>query len=528
MIEIRLLPALLFCSGAFSLFLALYALNIRRTALAQIFALFAGGVAVYAFGYGLELMGNTLGEMLFWSKVQYVGIAFLPGFILSIAICYTEKQEFFTPLRVGLIFMIPLVTLGARLSNPYHHLFYRAAEMLASDHGALLSIEPGPLYLLHVFYSNATWLLSFFLLLRFFFRAARPYRRQTLVIIIGSSIQWVGYVIYLLGLGPAHIDLNPLLLTISLPVYAFGMFKLSLFSLIPVARDKVFEGMRDAVIVLDPESRLVDFNRRCTQLFPLLNNRQIGFPISNLFSDYPDISQVFSGDRSPAGDRSPTGDRSMEIEMAVGDPEANSFFHLSFNSLLDKNGKEIGGILTFTDITSQKKFVKELEEMATIDELTGLHNRRHLKAISEIEMHRYQRNKKPFAILMLDLDHFKAINDTWGHGGGDTVLRAFSTSVKQNIRAMDIFGRYGGEEFMILMPETAKEMAMETAQRICRLVENLAVPFEDNIISCTVSIGVSGTWAQENPDLESLIQDADKALYAAKHQGRNQAVLGSF
>ncbi len=521
MIEIRLLPALLFCSGAFSLFLALYALNIRRTALSQIFALFAGGVAVYAFGYGLELMGNTLGEMLFWSKAQYVAIAFLPGLILSIAICYTEKQEFFTPLRVGLIFMIPLVTLGARLSNPFHHLFYRSAEMLVSDHGALLSIEPGPLYLLHVFYSNAAWLLSFFLLLRFFSRAARPYRRQTLVIIIGSSIQWFGYVIYLLGLGPAHIDLNPLLLTITLPVYAFGMFKLSLFSLIPVARDKVFEDMRDAVIVLDPESRLVDFNRRCTQLFPKLNNRQIGFPISNLFADYPDVSQVFSGSRSAAGDRS------MEIEMAVGDHEANSFFHLSFNPLLDKNGKEIGSILTFTDITSQKKFVKELEEMATIDELTGLHNRRHLMVISEIEMHRYQRNKNPFAILMMDLDHFKAINDTWGHGGGDTVLRAFSTSVKQNIRAMDIFGRYGGEEFMILMPETAKEMAIETAHRICRLVENLAVPFETNTIKCTVSIGVSGTWGR-NSDLTFLIQEADKALYAAKHQGRNQAVLGSL
>ncbi len=522
MIEIRLLPALLFCSGAFSLFLALYALNLRRTALAQIFALFAGGIAVYAFGYGLELMGNTLGEMLFWSKVQYVGISFLPGLILSIAICYTEKQEFFTPLRLGLIFMIPLVTLGARLSNPYHHLFYRSAQMLATDQGALLSIEPGPLYLLHSFYSNGAWLFSFFLLLRFYFRAAHSYRRQTLVIIMGSSIQWVGYVIYLFGLGPAHIDLNPLLLTITVPVYAFGMFKLSLFSLIPVARDKVFEDMRDAVIVLDPEFRLVDFNRRCTQLFPKLDNRQIGLPISNLFSDYPDISQFLSGDRSPAGDRS------SEIEMKVGNPETSAFFHLSFNPLLDKNGKEIGSILTFTDITSQKKIVKELEEMATIDELTGLHNRRHLMVISEIEMHRYQRNRKPFAILMMDLDYFKSINDTWGHGGGDTALRAFSLSVKQNIRAMDIFGRYGGEEFMILMPETDKDVAMETARRICRLVENMAVPFEKNTIKYTVSIGVSGTWAWENPDLTFLIQDADKALYAAKHQGRNQAVLGSL
>ncbi|MCG8637553.1 MAG: GGDEF domain-containing protein, partial [Desulfobacterales bacterium] len=192
----------------------------------------------------------------------------------------------------------------------------------------------------------------------------------------------------------------------------------------------------------------------------------------------------------------------------------------------EKNGREIGSIMTFTDITTQKKFMEKLERLATIDELTGIYNRRHLMELADIEIQRFARSRLHLAMLILDLDHFKVVNDTWGHHSGDRVLKAFAVSVRQNIRAMDIFGRFGGEEFMIIMPDTSEAVALETAKRICSLVENLSVSFDETAIRFTVSIGVSGTWNRENPDLEMITQEADKALYAAKKNGRNQVVLG--
>ncbi len=516
MIEIRFLPALLFCSGALTLFLGWYTLLKRRSTLTHVFALFTSASAVYAFCYGFELLSQSLEEMLFWSKCQYVGISFIPGLILLIAVCYTGKNEFFSRTRIVLIFIVPVIILAARLSNPYHHLFYRAASMSMSDYGALLEITPGPFYLLHAFYSNLAWVLSFILLIRFYFKSAIPYKQQTLIITFGSAIQWLGYVVYLSGFGPKNLDLNPLLLSLSAPVYTVGMLKFSLFSLVPVARDKVFEEMRDAVVVLDPDFRLVDFNRRSVQLFSKMEQKNIGVSITELFDGHPEIAELVTRDREGLA---------REIEIRIEDHVGQFFFRVSFKPFFEKSGREIGSILTFTDITSQKKFMDKLERLATIDELTGIYNRRHLMELAEIEIQRFARSRLPLAMLILDLDHFKAVNDTWGHHSGDRVLRAFALSIKQNIRAMDIFGRFGGEEFMIIMPDTSESVALETAKRICSLVENLSVSFDDTAIRFTVSIGVSGTWNREDASLEIITQEADKALYAAKKNGRNQVVM---
>lgn len=519
MIEVRLLPALLFCSGTLSLLLAWYTLTKRRSSLTHVFALFACGVAIYAFGYAMELLSQSLGEMLFWSKCQYVGISFLPGLILGIALCYTGRQAFFSKRHLAFVFAVPLVVLAARLTNPYHALFYRSASMIASDAGALLKIEPGPFYLLHAFYSNLAWVLSFALLIRFYLQTAIPYKRQTMVLIVGSAVQWLGYVVYLSGLGPDYLDINPLLLTFTVPVYTIGILRFSLFSLVPVAREKVFEEMRDGVVVVDQDARLVDFNRRSVQLFPKMTQKNIGVSITDLFDGYPEVPGLVARGRSKP---------SEEIEIRMEGRTGQVFFRVSYKPLYESGGRETGSILTFTDVTAQKRFMDKLERLATMDELTGIYNRRHLTKLGKIEIQRFSRSGLPLALLIMDLDHFKAINDTWGHHSGDRVLKAFAVSVKQNIRAMDIFGRFGGEEFMIIMPDTPGQKAVETAERICRLVENLSVAFDDRAIHFTVSIGVSGTLGRKDINLETVTQEADRALYIAKNRGRNQVVMADI
>jgi len=486
----------------------------RRSALIHSFSLFAGAVSVYAFGYGAELLSQNLATILFWSKIQYLGIPFIPGLIILVAIYYTGRQEALSRFRLALIFIIPLITLIARLSNPYHFLFYHTAVVDFSGPGPMLSITPGPFYLVHVAYSNISWACASFLLLIFLVRTAPSFRKQTLSMLIASSIQWVGYVIYLLGVGPENLDLNPILLSLSLPVYALGIFRFYLFNLVPLARDTVFEEMKDAVIVVDPELRLVDCNKRSRSLLPeIFNKNSIGEQVRQLLASHPRILEIF------------TLDRGQELEIPLEENNQSLVFKLSLSPLFDREKRQIASILTFHDHTRQKKLMDALEKMATIDALTGINNRRHLMFLSEIEMSRSKRNKKPLSLLLLDMDHFKLINDTWGHHFGDMVLKKFARAVKVNIRDIDIFGRYGGEEFLIVLPETSKSKAMETAQRICRLIAELPVVFEDQAVKLTVSIGVSGTWGLDNPTVESLVQYADKALYTGKNQGRNRVVL---
>ena len=164
-----------------------------------------------------------------------------------------------------------------------------------------------------------------------------------------------------------------------------------------------------------------------------------------------------------------------------------------------------------------------LERLAMIDELTDLPNRRAFFLQGAKEISRAERNKISFSLLMLDLDHFKNINDTYGHDAGDFVLKQFSNLLRENIRESDMAARLGGEEFSILLPETELKYAVKFAERIRQAVEQERMRVQDQSINMTVSIGVV-TYSENLPDPKSVIKQADDCLYKAKRQGRNKAV----
>ncbi len=164
-----------------------------------------------------------------------------------------------------------------------------------------------------------------------------------------------------------------------------------------------------------------------------------------------------------------------------------------------------------------------LERLAMIDELTDLPNRRAFFLQGAKEISRAERNKISFSLLMLDLDHFKNINDTYGHDAGDFVLKQFSNLLRENIRESDMAARLGGEEFSILLPETELKYAVKFAERIRQAVEQERMRVQDQSINMTVSIGVV-TYSENLPDPKSVIKQADDCLYKAKRQGRNKVV----
>lgn len=165
-----------------------------------------------------------------------------------------------------------------------------------------------------------------------------------------------------------------------------------------------------------------------------------------------------------------------------------------------------------------------LQEQAQTDPLTGLCNRRHLYQILSSELNRCCRNQQPIAMIMIDIDHFKQINDSYGHQAGDAVLVGIADLLQNQLRTYDRVARYGGEEFCLVLPETDLEEAGIVAERLRQMVEKTVFEPKQQNCKLTISLGVSAYRGCDEGSLEELINIADSALYAAKEAGRNRSV----
>lgn len=173
------------------------------------------------------------------------------------------------------------------------------------------------------------------------------------------------------------------------------------------------------------------------------------------------------------------------------------------------------------DISDRKQLENELEALATRDSLTGVLNRRECSRVLIEELERARRYNRPLALLWIDFDHFKEINDTWGHAAGDSVLCSISSLLEDSVRSVDTLGRFGGEEFVLILPEMDVAEAEETAERLRQRVCNQPVALESgHNIRLTISIGVA-VFPDHGDTLDALCAAADKAMYRAKKQGRN-------
>ena len=173
-------------------------------------------------------------------------------------------------------------------------------------------------------------------------------------------------------------------------------------------------------------------------------------------------------------------------------------------------------VATSHDITQRKHLEESLKQLAMHDSLTGLYNRYYMQKELDKQLERLHRYNTPFSLLMLDLDHFKKINDTYGHDIGDKVLILFSDTINRNIRKNDIFGRWGGEEFLIILPETAPKQAEEMAHKLSKLIND--THFEE-VTQVTMSVGL--TKAKQEDTKAQLLKRVDEAMYRAKRKGRN-------
>lgn len=250
---------------------------------------------------------------------------------------------------------------------------------------------------------------------------------------------------------------------------------------------------------------------------------------------YLEEDKVFSAFCQRIGSYVEIGDCRLENTAELPEDAATSIFPLTIDKdytrylVVDKISKadqtKVGILAQQLLLALKRAFLyQKMQELAITDSLTQVFSRRYLLERLKEEIARSQKFGYQFSLLMMDIDHFKACNDRWGHLVGDAILKTVASVVKENVRQIDLVGRYGGEEFCMVLPETDKKEAGFVGERLRKAVEDKQIKAYDEELKVTVSIGIAA-FPAESRDMQVLIDKADWALYRAKENGRNKVSI---
>jgi diguanylate cyclase (GGDEF)-like protein/PAS domain S-box-containing protein len=279
------------------------------------------------------------------------------------------------------------------------------------------------------------------------------------------------------------------------------------------ARSLIEAGL-DPLVTISAEGKIMDVNEATVLGTGVARERLIGSDFSQYFND-PDKAQAGYQEAFAKGVI-----RNYPLTMRH---VSGKLIEVLYNATVYHTEKgEMAGVLAVARDITERKRAEQAEELARRDSLTGLYNHRTFYALLEEEFIRTQRFNRPVSLLMLDIDHFKGVNDAHGHQAGDDILKGLSDLLAKQARAVDRVCRYGGEEFTVILPETDSTMATQIAERLRAEVERH--PFDiggGKEIGITVSIGVA-TYPHQTDTIEGIVKAADIAVYAAKQAGRNR------
>jgi len=474
-------------STALCLLLAIASVRRKRSDFSRYFALATVASAVYSFGYALELGARDYAAMRLALRIEYLSIPFLSSLWLLMAYAYVHQRPLGKPLLL-LLFALPALTFILAQTTEYHHLFYRDLRYSQTDGLTIAVISRGPWYYVHHLYTNLGFLLYNAILLRSCRHAQPLYRNQALLLAAGSFAPWACMLLFLFRLSPDNIDLNPFGMTLIGVAGGIAVWRYEFLNLVPAARDVVFNSIDEGVLIVDPRQHLVDFNPAARSIFPQLNRESIGTPIGDMLA----VPALLAAGTSP-------------VQFEYGEPAR--IYEAQRYPLKSNRSIEQGQVILVRDITERQALEHELVRLATRDELTGLHNRRYLMEHAETAVQMALRHQRPLAVLIGDLDFFKEVNDQYGHLAGDRLLQQVAACLHQRLRQTDIVGRYGGDEFVIVLPETAAEDAERIARDIAASVSSET--------GYGMSIGLAVLHSQMS-QFRDVLAEADAALYRIK------------
>jgi diguanylate cyclase (GGDEF)-like protein len=475
------------------------------------FSCFAIAASVYSFGYAFELTAQTVRQALVYMRIEYLGIAFLPTFGLLTALEFTGKRwSRGSKPAIAMLAFSALTVVGMHTTD-LHHLYY--ADLLLTRVGALtiIQITRGPWYTVAMTYANLVLVLGAIVVARSIVTAPADLKAGHWLFLAGFALIGLSSNANAAGLSPCGVDLTPYGFMAMNVLLLIGLRPGQVFDLVSIAKSRVFDGMDDIVVIIDRSNRVADYNPALHQVVPDRHRDYVGELLPLVFEKSPEIAEFAMANRD------------SETTIALDDGSGRVFkarLRTVGQNSRRKGRQMLAKYLTMTDITKEMTMVRTMKDLADLDALTGIANRRSFYDQIEQFIGR-QRAGCPVSVIMLDIDRFKAVNDTYGHRAGDIVLQRIASLLSQNTRAQDILARYGGEEFILAIPDMGAGSAVALAERLRMSIYDFEEIYDGQSIKVTASFGVACNTTGPGFSMESLIKKADTALYKAKSLGRD-------
>ncbi len=477
-------------------------------------------VYIWSVGALLELLTTDMRQMLFWRNLQQIGVYFLPVTCLYFAVSYGrfDRWKRFLPL----FWIVPVAAVALIFTDESHHIM-RTGFTISENafFGKALAVPSTEVGSMFIFYNFTLVAISMVMLGIFSSKVSSSIRKQALLIMLSFFLVFFFAIIKtaLLEKTGINVPIAALYLPSSLLLF-FTLFRHKLFMVSPIAREKVFDVLDQGIIVTDDHDMIVDRNPYAVYLmgefFGIV--QEITYKnIGDIFSSYPRWIEMLS--HGEAGQ--------MELQSPIAEAENGKCIRIKVYPVMSEHGRVIGAVSLLRDITERRIQERKLRSMADQDSLTGLLNRSGLMSSVQNTLAHAERNDNPVSVLMIDVDHLKHINDTYGHYHGDRALLTVADALRRTLRLQDAIGRIGGDEFAVVLPGQGVQEAAVIADRIRREVSEASVEMEDGEkITLTLSIGICDN---SLPDAvaEKLVKYADKAMYVAKRKSRNCCVAWS-
>ena len=507
----------------------------RREALSPWLAGVVGALLLWTVAYIFELATPLLADKLVWADVQFIGATLLPV-LWYLAMRVAAGAAPLSRRVQAALWCLAAAIVAVVYVNPGH--LFRAHPAL--DLGgpiAFVSPDYGPLYyFLGLPFAYGLLTITVVSLAKTSSRGPSIVRARSRLLLAATLIPMISGALYVAGLLPWH-NFNPTTASLAVAAVLCGvaLVRYRLLDLAPLARETVVEQLCDGVLVCDARGVLVDFNPAAGAILPALRSGGVGRRLEDLFAGRPELlaalaaarAEAMHGEPLPAphahSSAAPEEDGTLALVLPASAHEIR-YFSVRVTPVTRRTGQPLGEAILLHDITRRVELLRDVRRLATTDELTELLSRRQLLALGEQEVSRSRRKGRPLAVLLLDLDSFKSINDVHGHAAGDEVLRALAAGCRAELRDFDLIGRYGGDEICVVLPEVGQGQALAVAERLRAAAAGLNVWYDGSLIGATVSIGVAATEGEDATPLSVLIEEADEALYRAKGGGRDRVV----
>lgn len=514
--ELQLLVGLLLAGGLVLTTLAILTWNRRTTHTGMALTILLLGAAVWVFGAAAEHLYISLEGKIFASRIQYIGVAMLPLSALATVLHAIGKRAWldrFLPLLI--LLSISVVTLV--FTNDYHHLVWKELSLTQNPSLPLMKISYGPGFWLIQLVAQCQLIAAALLFLP---RCLKRWGGEATFAYIGFAGPWIANIVYVTRSGPwPELDLTPLGLVVmgvgfTISFHSYG----SVFSTVKIAERSVLDHLSDPIFIVDHHQRLLSANQAAAQWLKL---PALPADIDEALADFPDLleSLVAAGGQD-------------EITVKLEAEGVSNNFALQRHSIAVRKRRPQGSIIVLKNVTAQLERQALLEKAASTDALTELSNRRHFHLMLERALTNAQHGDHAIALLFLDLDRFKLVNDLHGHLAGDELLRQVAGRLMHSIRQNDrvarpdeyeeiTVSRLGGDEFMIML--TRLSTPEDAALVARRLNEEMSRPFELDNTQATigVSIGIA-MFPQDGTSADELIFNCDHALASAKQSGRGR------